>query len=83
MSEVAKAPRYARMGEAHPLAQRLRAVRLARGVTQREVARLAGVTQGSLCGYECGQREPSVGVLSRWAEALGLAVVLAGKDKEE
>ena len=73
---VVRAAVHSRVERAHPLARELREVRLAAGLTQGEVAGRVGVTTGSLCGYECGQREPSLGVLTRWAVALGLEVRL-------
>lgn len=65
-----------RQGEAHPLARQLRGERVGAGLTQTDVARLVGVTTGSISGYENGQREPSLEVLARWASALGFRIVL-------
>ena len=50
----------------------LRDVRLARGLTLREVARLSGVEPGHLSRIERGQRPLSVDVLARLARVLGL-----------
>ena len=71
-----KAPRGARVAEAHPLARQLRNKRQAAGMTQTDVARLVGVTTGSISGYENGQRDPSLAVLTRWAEVLGMKIIL-------
>lgn len=73
-----KAPRGSRVEQAHPLARQLRNQRLEAGLTQTDVARLVGVTTGSISGYENGQRDPSLAVLTRWADALGLKVTLTG-----
>ncbi len=50
----------------------LRAVRIANGLGLREVARKAGVDAGYLSRIERGLAQPSVQVLSRLANALGL-----------
>lgn len=76
MSTMVRAPNGTRVGEAHPLARQLRNERLAAGLTQTDVAVEVGVTTGSISGYENGQRDPSLGVLTRWAAVLGMRVTL-------
>ncbi len=50
---------------------RIRALRLARGLTQRQAADAAGLTQGRWWQLEAGQRpRPSADVLDRVAAAL-------------
>lgn len=50
----------------------LRAVRLARGRSLRDVARAAGVDPGALSKIERGLRRPTLSVLAKLAEVLGL-----------
>jgi transcriptional regulator with XRE-family HTH domain len=42
-----------------------------KGLTQRELARRAGVSQVSISAYENGWKEPRAGTLARLSEALG------------
>lgn len=41
-------------------AHNLRNARLSKGLTQREVAELLGITNSTYCGYEIGKRQPDV-----------------------
>lgn len=59
-----------RLGEAIATARR------SRGLTQPEVAELAGITQAALSRYENDQRTPEPEVLERLAAALGVTVEL-------
>src|SRR6059058_3332426 len=54
------------------IGQRLRAARRARGLTQRDL-QTSGVTFGYICRIERGTRAPSVEVIRRLAEALGVS----------
>ena len=66
----------ARLGEAIETARR------SRGLTQPEVAELAGITQAALSRYENDQRTPEPEVLQRLADALGVTVeLLEGADR--
>ena len=57
------------------LGQLLKGLRDARGMTQMELARRAGVTQGYVTMIETGTRKsPSLPVLRRLAKALGVTV---------
>jgi transcriptional regulator with XRE-family HTH domain len=47
------------------LGERLKEARIAIGMTQEALARLAGTTEVSVYRYETGQRVPSAGVLNR------------------
>lgn len=40
--------------------QKLKQIRKARGLTQSELGKLIGVTKVSICGYETGNRTPSL-----------------------
>lgn len=57
------------------LGEALVTARRARGWTQEELARLAGVTQAALSRYENDQREPDDDVLASLAVALGVTEV--------
>lgn len=48
----------------------------ARGISQRKLARLAGVTPGYISYIVSGSKEPSLPVLQRIAAALGCEVVV-------
>lgn len=56
------------------LGEGLETARRARGLTQEELAKAAGVTQEAVSRYETGRREPDEEVLQRLADALGLTV---------
>jgi len=49
---------------------RLRAVRIAAGLTQREVAEAIGITNSTYCGYETGKREPDVAKIKQLSKIL-------------
>jgi transcriptional regulator with XRE-family HTH domain len=59
-------------------AQRLKACRLAAGLTKAEVAERAGLTQQMLRHYECGAREPRWRQVARLVCVLGPALVTLG-----
>ena len=56
------------------LGARLREARLAAGLTQEQVARLAGTTRHYISNLEHGRTLPSVPMLARIAEALGRSI---------
>jgi transcriptional regulator with XRE-family HTH domain len=56
-------------------AQRLRALRLARGMTQRDLARSAHITFSYVSRLEAGGASPGIDLLERLAQALGVHVV--------
>lgn len=51
---------------------RLKRLRLRRGLTQRELARRARITQPYVTQLEQGQKMPSIPILRRLARALGV-----------
>jgi len=55
-----------------PVGDAVFALRAKRGLTQRELAALAGTTQSVIARLESGEHEIRVGILNRIAEALGL-----------
>jgi len=59
----------------------LRACRLARDISQEQLAKLAGVHVGSLCRWERGQRIPTVEQALRLAEILECPVEELWKER--
>ena len=55
------------------IGERLRELRLKRGLSQDELARRANVTQGLIWQIEAGRRTPSLRTLLRLAEALSVS----------
>lgn len=55
----------------------MRAVRELSGLTQTQVAKLAGVSCAAISNYESGKRKVSVDFLAQWAEALTLNLSIA------
>lgn len=56
------------------LAHRLRAERLARGLSQEEMAHLAGVHRTYMGSVERGERNVSIDNIEQFAKALGLDI---------
>lgn len=46
--------------------------RIKRGLTQRKLAAMAGISQSCLANIECGQREPRIYTLIKIANALNV-----------
>lgn len=59
-----------------PLRQRLKDLRLAAKLSQRELCRRMGVDESYVTRLESGERSPSPKVLSQWAEACGAELAL-------
>ena len=57
-----------------PLGQRLRAIRRRAGLSQRELARRAGVSNGAISTIEADKVSPSVSALRQILSALGLSM---------
>jgi transcriptional regulator with XRE-family HTH domain len=53
---------------------RLKLLRVARGLTQSQLADMIGVTQGTVSQWEKGMTHPRFGVIPRLATALGVSV---------
>lgn len=69
------------------LAEKLRQIRAALGLSQNELAKRLGVeefvTQKRISEYELGKNEPPLTVLSQYAEAAGVCMdILANDDLE-
>ena len=56
------------------VAERLKAVRKARGLKQQEVAEKTGLNVITLSGYEIGRNEPNVEALVRLADCYGVSL---------
>ena len=52
----------------------LRAIRLERGYTQAEVAKMAGIAQPTYSNIENGKKNPSINTLKRLARVLGCSI---------
>jgi transcriptional regulator with XRE-family HTH domain len=64
--------------------ENLRDLRLAAGLTQQQLAEAAGINQGYLSDIERGKRVPSVAVIEKFAEALGVnAAILTRRSQFE
>ena len=67
------------------LAVKLRAIRLALGLSQNELIRRLGledvIYQSNVSGYESGEREPPLPILLRYAEAAGVCLDVLANDK--
>lgn len=64
----------------------VRRIREARGLTQRELARLGGTSQPTIAAYESGARTPNFRTLERLARAAGLELqvgFVAAMSREE
>jgi transcriptional regulator with XRE-family HTH domain len=60
--------------------ERLRELRVAKGMNQTELADAAGVSQNGLSQWERGEREPSLAMAAKLAAALDVSLdELAGK----
>lgn len=55
------------------LAGRIAQLRKARRLSQAELAKAAGVSQGTISAYEHGAKEPGASVVARLAKALGVS----------
>ena len=56
------------------MGEKLKAVRLAAGLTQGQLAELVGVQQRDISRWENGHREPGVLIVKKMAQALGCSM---------
>jgi len=57
-------------------------LRLARGLTQQELAKYLGISPVTISGYENGHREPTIEMLERIADYFDVTVdYLLGREK--
>ncbi len=54
--------------------KKLKALRKAKGLTQRELAGKCGIDYSSLCMYENGKRIPNMKTIAKLANALGCRI---------
>ncbi len=54
------------------IGERIREARKAKGLTQKELADLIGISKNTVCGYEGGYREPDVPRIHALSKALGV-----------
>jgi transcriptional regulator with XRE-family HTH domain len=54
--------------------EQLRSVRLAKGLTQAELAVRCGLHPNAIAQFECGGREPSLKNLVKLADGLGVTI---------
>ncbi len=68
--------------DGHRLGRRLRALRVAAGLTQAELARRTGIHRPNIARVEAGRHTPSLDTLARIAHAIGVSAtqVLDGSD---
>jgi XRE family transcriptional regulator, regulator of sulfur utilization len=62
------------MRHADTVAENLRRIRTARGLSLSDLARRAGVAKATLVGLEAGRGNPTIGTLAAIADELGVAV---------
>ena len=72
MSEPGAAASYADARLAYRLGQAVREMREARGWTQTDLGRDAGMTQSAVARFEAGGTTPTLPILERFARALGV-----------
>ena len=54
--------------------QNIREARQLKGITQEQLAKMLGITQGAVAQWENGMTHPSFDMLPKVAEALGMTV---------
>jgi len=62
------------MGRKEEVAQRLRTMRKSRGYTQRDLAKLMGVSPSSISMYETGERGPDFETLESFADVFNVSL---------
>lgn len=65
------------------LGEKIKKLRHLRGLTQKELAEIAGISELSIVLYEKGKRKPRVDVLSKIAKALDISLEYLLSEKEE
>ena len=63
-----------RISKSPPVGVIVRKLRRERGLSQQRFAKAARLNQGYLAGIETGKRNPTLGMLARIAEGLGVAI---------
>lgn len=52
--------------------ENIRRIRISKGLTQKELGSMLGVTEANIRAYECGRRNPKPGSVKKIADALGV-----------
>ncbi|MDX6744601.1 helix-turn-helix transcriptional regulator [Actinocorallia sp. A-T 12471] len=82
LREVEEHPEYARAVRDLDLGDRLREIRIARNLTQAEVAQGAGISQPALSRIELGGGVPTLDMLDRIGRAMGVRFVISLGDAD-
>jgi len=75
-SEPAVREGHEQARRAFELGQQVRALRIARGLTQAQLARMAGTSQAAIARLEAGGVDPRLQTLARLGEALGAELIV-------
>src|SRR5689334_15048409 len=78
---VEEHPEYARAVRDMDLGDKLRKVRVARGLSQAEVAKASGISQPALSRIELGGGVPTLEMLERLGRAMGVRFVISVGDE--
>lgn len=81
MKEPGFALGYEEARRAYVLAQQLREIRVARGLSQADLAKKLRTTQSAISRLEMGDMPPSLRTLTRIGDALGLELVIAYRER--
>ncbi len=76
LSDPAAAEAYEALSPYEDIARQLIAFRIKNGLTQSDLARLAGMHQSAIARLESGEHEPTLRTLQRVTHALGGALLL-------
>jgi transcriptional regulator with XRE-family HTH domain len=56
------------------IAKRVRELRKAKRLSQGDISERSGLTRSYISRVECGHTTPTIGVLERWSDALGVPI---------
>ena len=65
------------------IGQKLRAARAQRGISQRELARVVGVSNGTISQIENGQTDPSFSLIMKILEGLNITITSFFQEREQ
>jgi DNA-binding XRE family transcriptional regulator len=84
-SDTAEHPEYAQAGRDLMLGDQLRAIRISRHLTQKEVAERANISQPALSRIELGGGMPDIETLQRLGLAMGVRfrIIVGDKNAEQ
>ena len=81
--EQMKNPAFARVYQEMEPERNMVEARIAQNLTQKEVAEKTGIAQAELSRMENGLRNPSIKLLQRFAEGLGLVLKISFEPKQD